>query len=330
MAARSGLGAQLAVAKETTYGTRVTPSRALPIVSEDLAENPEFFRSDALRAGQMARAANLHRRTTRQVEGTINMELLTEGMGWLFDMLHGNTVTPTAVSGSTLAKEQVHEIGLEAPWGKSLSIQVGRPGTGGVVHPFDYLGCKITEVSIECEAGGAVTVAATIDGQQEITDKNLVVATYETDAVPYVFPDVFLLIEGSPVENVRSLTWNISVPQNTERFHLGTSGLKDQPIANELVEITAEAVMEFNTMTDHNRFKDETEVELQAAMSGPEIESGNPYTVLLESPAVKQTSSGPAVEGPDVITASATFEILANGTDAPLTATLINTDTAVV
>ena len=165
MSQRSGLGAQLAVAKETTYGTRIAPTRAIPLVSETLTEEPEYHRSEALRAGQMARAANLHRRTTRQVEGSINLEWLTEGMGWILDMLHGNTVTPTKPGGATDAHEQIHDIGLEAPWGKSLTVQVGRPGIDGVTYPFDYLGCKITEVSIACEAGEGVTVELTIDGR---------------------------------------------------------------------------------------------------------------------------------------------------------------------
>lgn len=330
MAPRSGLGAQLAVAKEVTYGTRVAPTRALPITSEDLTENPEFFRSEALRAGQMARASNLHRKTTVQVGGSINMELLTEGMGWLFDMLHGNTVSVTTPGGATNARQQVHEIGLEAPWGKSLTCQVGRPGTDAVVRPFDYLGCKVTEVTIACEAGGAVTVVATIDGREEVTDQTLVVATYDADAEPFVFNDVALEIAGGPVTNARSITWKIGIPQNTERFHLGSDGKKDQPIANALVDITADAVLEFNSMADHNRFKNETLHSLMMRAEGDIIEAALPYYTELNAPCAKQVSSGPAVEGPDVITASASFEILANGTDAPVTAEIQNTDTAVV
>ncbi len=330
MASRSGLGAQLAVAKEATYGTRVPPSRAIPILSEDLAENPEFYRSEALRAGQMARASGLHRRTTVQVGGSINMELLNEGMGWLFDTLHGNVVTPSTPSGATLARKQVHAIGLEAPWGKSLTVQAGRPMTNGTIQPFDYLGCKITEVTIAVESGGAVTVEATIDGREEVTDQTLVVATYDADAAPYVFPDVSLEVAGAVPANAQSVTWKISVPQNTERFPLGSGGKKEQPIANALVDITAETVLEFESMADHNRFKNETRAAISTRMEGGIIEDALHYYADLSAPCAVQTSSGPAIEGPDVITASATFEILADGTNAPLTAELQNTDTAVI
>lgn len=330
MAPRSGLGAQLAVAKEATYGTRVAPTRALPIASEDLKEVPEYFRSEALRAGQMARASRLHRRTTKQVAGSINMELLNSGMGWLFDMLHGNVVTVTTPGGATLARKQVHAIGLEAPWAKSLSVQVGRPDVGGVVRPFDYLGCKVTEVQITCEKGGAVTVSPTIDGREEVTDQTLVVATYNATAEPYVFPDLHIFVAGSEALNAQSVTWKIGIPQNTERFNLGTDGKKKQPIANALVDITADVVFEFETMADHNRFKNEDLFSLRTTATGDIIEGALPFYTDLLAPCAKQVDSGPTVEGPDVITASASFEILADGTNAPLTAELQNTDTAVV
>lgn len=327
---RSGLGAQLAIAKESVYGTRVTPTRALPFTSEDLTETPEYHRSKGLRAGRMATAANLHRRVTKQAGGSINMELLTEGMGWIFDLLHGNAVTPSTPVGATNARKQVHEIGLVDPYGKSLSMQVGRPDVGNTTRAFDYLGCKITELGINCEKGGAVTVQATIDAREEKTDQTLVIAAFDSDAEPFVFPDVSLDLAGSPAGNAASVNWKIAIPQNTDRQLLGTSGLKKTPIANDLLDITAECVLEFETMADHNRFKNETLFALKTRFQGDIIEAALPYYCELNAPAVKQTSSGPVVEGPDIITQSCTFEILDNGTNVPLTAELQNTDTAVV
>lgn len=329
MTQRSGLGLQIAGAKESTYGTRVVPTKALAINDEDLKFDPEYFKSNALRAGQMARGHKLHRMTSKGVTGGFNMEWLLEGMGWLFDGLHGNAVTPTTPGGGTLSRKQVHDIGLEAPWGKSYSIQVGRPSIGGVTRPFDYVGCKITEMTIACEAGGAVTLAVTIDGRDEDTGQTLIVASYSANDMPYVFNDVLLKVAGAGLPNAKSITWKITIPQDTDRRNLGSSGLKEQPIANDLVDITADAVLEFDTLADHNRFKNETLFALATEMTGPIIEAAIPYSGKLLAPAAKQVSSGPAVQGPGVVTASASFEILANGTNAPLSVELVNTDTAV-
>ena len=40
-------------------------------------------------------------------------------------------------------------------------------------------------------------------------------------------------------------------------------------------------------------------------------------------------SSGPTVQGPDVITTDVSFEALANGTDAPLSIEYVTTDTTI-
>lgn len=332
MPLRSGLGAQIGVAKEETYGTYKAPTRFFQFDSESITLEKEFVRNQGLRAGRMAQAKNLHRATTRTVSGDFNTKLFDQGMGILFNLLHGNTVTPTKITGEEKSEEvykQTHAIGLTDPFGKSLTLQVGRPGTGGTIHPFSYLGCKIPAVSVSIEAQGEAMLAVTVDGQDEVTSESLASASYDADTLPFTFQEMAVKLGGETAANVRSITLNISIPQSTDRYHLGNSGKKDQPLANAFVELTADAELEFADLDDHNRFKNEEVVKLELLGTGAEIgEDGETFQANFTAPAAKQVSSGPTVQGGDIITQSVSFELLDNGSEAPLTFEYFSTDSA--
>lgn len=329
---RSGLGAQLGVVAEAEYGVFKAPTRFYPFESESLALEKQFNKSAGLRAGRLSQAQNLHRGTTRTAAGDFSMEFLDQGMGVLLNQLHGNAVTPAKVTGETkseLVYKQVHEVGLVDPFGKSLTVQVGRPDTANTTQPFSYLGCKVVEFKISIEAGGTAMVTVSVDGQDEVTSESLASASYDADALPYTFQQMVAKIGGEAVANVRSIDINIAIASNTERYHLGNSGVKDEPIANELLAVTADAELEFSSLADHTRYKNEEVVKLELLGTGAAIgEKGEKFEANFEGPACKQVSSSPTVEGPDVLTTDVSFEFLDNGTKAPFIATLFSTDSA--
>jgi hypothetical protein len=328
MAERSGVAAQIGVATEATVGTYKAPTRFFPFESESLTLTKEYIRSKGLRAGQLAQRQQSHIATTRSVSGDVSMEFFNEGMGILINLLHGETVTPTTITESTTGKKQLHKIGFNSPFGKALTAQVGRPDTGGVVRAFSYLGCKVLSAKIEVAQGGVTMITLSLDSKDEVTTESLASATYSTTAVPFTFNNCTAKIGGSEVANIQSITYNISVPMNTGRYNLGSAGTKLEPIINDLVSVTAEATLEFAGLTDHERFKKEEVVNLEAIALGAVIDAKATNTAKLITPAAKQVSSGPTVNGPDIITQSVSFECLANGTEAPLSIELINTDTA--
>jgi hypothetical protein len=326
---RSGLGAQLGVAAETKYGEFKVPTRYFPFESESLALDKTYVKSAGLRAGRMAQAQNLHRGTTRTVGGDFTMEFLDQGMGILLSLLHGNKVTPTKIEEKSKELfKQVHEIGLVDPFGKSLSVQVGRPDTANTVQPFSYVGCKLVEFKISIESGGTAMLTVTVDGKDELTSEALGEAAYDADALPFTFQQMVAKIKGEQVANVRSIEIGIALGQNTERFHLGNKGVKDEPIVNELLAVTADATLEFSGLTDHNRFKSEEVVKLELEGTGAELKEGDTFRADFEAPAAKQISSSPTVDGPDVLTTDVTFECLDSGTKAPLIVEYLSTDSA--
>lgn len=331
MAERSGIAAQLGIATEEEYGVYEAPATFLPFTSESLALTKEYIRSQGLRAGRLVQAKTLHLDTTRTVGGDVSLEFFNQGMGKLLNLLHGEEVAPAEIEGtSPKAYKQVHKVGLVSPFDKSLTLQVGRPDTGGTVRAFSYLGCKLVTASLAVESGGVTSLNLTFDGQDEDTGEALGEATYDTDAVPFTFQQVVAKVGGSEVANVRSITFNIEIPQSTDRYHLGNEGLKDQPIANELIAVTADATLEFSSLSDHERFTGASTAKLETIATGASIDSepATNFKATLTAPAAKQVSSSPTVQGPDIITQDVSFECLDNGTEAPLTIETVSTDSA--
>jgi hypothetical protein len=327
MAERSGIAAQLGIATEETYGTYKAPTTFLPFDNESLVLTPEYIRNASLRAGQLVQAQNLHIQTTKSAGGDISLPFLDKSMGKLLNLLTGSTVTPTEISESEGYKA-IFKVGEVSPYNKSATIQVGRPDVGGTVRAFSYVGCKATNLVLTVDAGGIGQLSVTVDAQDEKTGESLGEATYTSGAKPFPFNDWVVKLAGSESTNVRSFTLTVPIPQNTGRYNLGNSGLKDQPIANDLFGITIGASLEFASLADHERFTEETVVKFEAIATGEEIDAKADSKATVLAPAAKQVSSGPTVQGPDIIMQDVSFEVVANGTEAPLTIETISTDSS--
>ena len=328
MAHGSGLDAQLGIGNETTYGTRVAPTSFIPFESESLALTQEYIENQPLMSGVMVQPQGYHVSSTRTVEGSVEMLMFDRGLGKILNLLTGDTISVVTPNGATNARTATFPIGLTSPVGKSLSIQVGRPDTTGTVRPFDYIGCKITEATISVESGEAATLSLNVDGRDEKTDQTLATPTYSAAAKPFSFQNWGIDIGGNAAANVRSLTITIPLNMATDRYHLGNSGTKDEPLLNAQSEIAVSATLEFRSLADHSRFRNESVVALTATATGDIIESSTRYKAEIAIPAAKQVSSAPAVGGPDIVTSDVEFRALWNGTNAPMTITTTSTDTA--
>jgi hypothetical protein len=140
-------------AKESTYGTGVTPSRFLEFT------NPKPFAIDrgvkqgaGIRVG--SRVARSARRfmTTKQAQGDIEVELFSKGLGLALEACIG-AGTSTLVSGTTYQQNIVFADTLP-----SHTIQFGVPNATGTIRALTFAGCVVSS----WELGGAVGDIATL------------------------------------------------------------------------------------------------------------------------------------------------------------------------
>lgn len=333
----SGLDAQLGYKLETTWGTPVTVDRFVEFDEESLTWEPSWIEPSGLRVGTKFKRASRLVKSREGVGGSFSFQYATRNMGALVKAMLGSTVTtPTLVLGS--AYKQVHNPGDFL--GKSLTIQVGRPEPSGTVRAHTFEGCKVTGWEFGVSDNETARLTLTVDGQTEATATALAAATY-TSAEVFNFSQVTTFKTGGTVAGAteltvtggtavpgvaRSFTLTGSNPMHTERFGLGSAGLKSEQLENDVPTITGSIEAEWDRTTWYDAFKASTTTAIELKMEGSVISGTDRNTLHIVIPAVKFKASPFTVGGPDVVTGTVDFEVYSDETNAPLMWKIISAD----
>lgn len=326
----TGLDGFLGVASEATYGTFVAPTDFLEFDSEGLAVAPNYLTPTGLRDGRIMAPVDRHKETTRMAGGPISLKVPNKGFGEFLNLLHGESVAPVQ-QGGTAAHLQTHNIGTSRPNGKSASIQVGKPQSGGTVKAHSYLGCKVTQAVFACALNGDLTCETTIDARDEDRAQSLAVPSYPSDIGSYTFEQCDVTVAAvqvaSPGPQDFSLT--IPLPLATERFGMRRSALKAEPLLNDYVRPNLTFSAEYANDVLYDHFRDQDEVAIIIEFEGPEIAGGFNEMIRFTLSATKLVGATPGVEGPGILNQSVPVELYDNGTDVPLKIEYQTTDTAI-
>lgn len=315
MAIGSGLGAQIGIAPEVTYGTFVAPTQFIEFTKESLALKKTTAQSAGIAAGRLLPLSSRRVVTQRQASGTLEMEVTTKAMGALFQALMGTSVAPVQQA-TTDAYLQSHLLIDTA--GKSLTIQKGVPLTTGVVTRKNFIGCKIISAEFSCEVGGMLTASFEIDSKDCEETSVLAVATYPTMS-PFHFGQMAVKTGGYGAEVARSGVRKVSVkierPMAVERFYAGAAGLKAEPISNDQVKITGSIEMDYvDTVLDLLHTSDGA-TSLLWEFVGAEIAPTYNERFTVKLPAIRFDDAPPTVEGFDVVKPTLSFTGLDDGTN---------------
>ena len=308
----AGIEAQIGVAAESVYGTYVAPTRFYEFVSESLKYNIQRIESQGIRQGR--RTQHRWKAGTKSVSGDINMELVPQDMGLLLQHIIGDPVT-------TGSDPYTHTYtGLGAIDGKSMTIQVGRPDESGTVRPFNYLGCKFTEMQISCQAGQIATAKFSVYGREEQTSSGLASAAYDAELMPFVFTEGVLTVASTEIE-VKSVDYTINANLAVDRHRVGTSvGKPKKALVNGLAAISGTFVADFESLTNYNRYVNGTEATLTLAFN-----AGADGQLTITSN-VRFDGETPNVAGMELLELSQPF-VGTGTTDANvITTVLINSD----
>lgn len=328
MAVKSGIGASLGAAAETTYGTYVAPNHHWPFTSEDLRLAQEYVESGGLQAGVLSQNAGLVAQTTRRATGGFTLDAITKGLGLILNQLHGNTITLT---GSGAAKTQVHEVGKTAPDGKSLSVQVGVPDTTGTVQPKTVPGAVISAIEFNLEVGGIVTIQVSLEAQDLKWTETLSAPVYPSGFEVFGFRDSTLTIDGASVGScVKSARIRIEFPRKTDRYCLNGAGTPLEPITNDKIKVSGEYRVELTGTAQINAYLNATHRALKLRCLGKtDIATDTKAELTFDIADYVAKEGTPVVAGADVLEMDVPFDAYASGSTAPLTITYVSTDTAI-
>src|SRR5258708_8219444 len=214
-----------------------------------------------LKSGQAYNRASRTVQSRFDVNGDLTMEhtsgeaatAVADSMGFWWKYALGSAfTTPTLVS--TTAYRQIHTNGSKA--GQYLTCQVGRPQILSVtVQPFTYVGVKITDFEFSCSDNQIAQLKVTCDGRTELTTSpTLAAASYPTPNGLFSFANASIMTLGGTVSTTSGFTsisggtpvaslvngtpLTGSTPTNVDRYGLGNSGLKGEPIQNHIPTTT--------------------------------------------------------------------------------------------
>lgn len=310
MSAGTGLTSQLMIAKEATPGTYDTPDHSLEFLSENLQYTRERVWSNGLRVGRRMRTAWMP--GAYNVSGPTAVELTTDTQALLWEACIGGTVATTGSGPYT----HVFTPGALATY----TIQVGKSGSGGTTHPFNYLGCKAASWSLSCAAGEIPVLEIDWLGTGFETSSSLGTPSYAA-FTRLVFTQGVLSVASSEV-CVDSFTLSGNNGLNTQHKICATNPGGPTHREADFREVTGSFVADFADLTQFNRFRNSTE---NVAFSLV-FTSGSESVTLAGN--VEFDGTTPNIGGPGITKDNSDFTFYGSTDANALTVTVVNGDTA--
>lgn len=328
----AAVGAQNVVGtgEETTYGTAVTVDRFTEITGESLVRNNRTITSASFGNGGTRNLARGSRTALlgHDVTGNLDVEVSRTGFGRLIKHLLGGT--PTVVQqGATTAWLQTHTLGDLT--GKSLTIQKQlRDASNAEVESFTIAGSKLTSGEFTIANDNTLRASFGIDGRIVVTSTPPAAASY-ANLKTFHFGQAALKVAGSTVTTVLSearvrLDNNLKV----DRYGLGSSGTKAEPIDNGRPTVSGSVTAEFDTpVTFYDRFAAYSGHELILEFVGDVISGAFSETFRITVPEVRFSQATPTIGDEAVLTHQVTFDGFYNGSAAGVKIEYMSVDTAV-
>lgn len=332
MAIGSGLGSQLGFSAETTWGTRVAPTKFARAKTSSLTRTEQRQQGDGLQSGVMGALGAHFVETTEAGTGSFALDVTPTGIGLLLQALTGGTSTCTQQAAST-AYLQTHTLGGDL---KSLTVQSGVPYRGGTVYCEELTGAKMSSAEFSCDVSGILGATFNLDAKKWDNSQTLAAASYAAAPALPVFSGRHMAVKlgdfgsESAVTGVRSnsLTW--TNPMDTEDYTAGSTGFKSEQVRNGLVTISGTTTVDWTTGTK-TAFEDPRVANTLPSMVwefvGPIIVSTYAWALRFTLPGIALSGDSPSVGGPGEITVDYGWDWKYDGTNAP-TVTLMSTDTA--
>lgn len=301
-----GLKSQFGFAEETIFGTRVAPSRFLPIVSEGVVFDIVPVKSGAHRAAQRIMRDDGVRLGRKSAAGPVVLEMTETGLGLVVKHMVGAIATTQPDVGLSPTVFD-HTGTLGDLRGKSLTAQFGRDKRDNNVEAFEYPGAKIASWSIECAVDEVGKITLNLVAQDESTAQALGSATYSVgDVLTFVEGD--LTIGGTATE-LKSARLDGDNGIAVDDFALG-SQLRREPVESARREISGEFDADFVDLVAYNRFVNKTIAQIILKFEGDIIEDAFKFTFQVTANA-RFTGRTPTASSLDEIRQGLPFEVLA-------------------
>lgn len=356
MAFHSGLAYQMtSPVAESTYGVApaLTGAKFFTAPSETMKLEKTVVQGTSLWQNKQFPMAARRVPMAYKAGGSLPLELAARGLQqWLQPMFGSYGQTPATL---TLISSAVYGA-THAPGttdGSSFSFQIGKPTVDGVIEPFTYTGCKISEWEIACARNEIAKLNLTIVGRNELAGSWVdplsgsvpSLATYAEPAAAGVFTwiqgsvltggtvsttsGVTSVSGGTAAGNILSMSVKAARALDSERWFDGNAGFISEPVQNGLMAGSGEIDVEWLSTTGYlSAFQADTPVALQFLFTGPVIGGALHSLFELIIPEAYWDDGSPQVPGPQVVTQKLPFTFTDDNANNVVQATYQTLDTS--
>ncbi len=291
-----GSDSQFGFAEEAVWASGTpTIDKFIPFLSESLMLERNVVTTDSIR-GDTARS--IWREGAERVGGDLNVEVQPVGMYTLFKHALGRVSDAAGPSGA--GSHYAFDVYPSGGLPEGLRLEIGRSGAAG--GTFEYRGCKINQMVLNCSVGEPLTATFSFLGKDELTEQENPTAVGTISGLnPLTFDEGTITIDGVSQEVAGfSLTINNNLVEDKGalgsryRVAIPRSGFRD---------VTGTLNLEFDNLTMYNRYTGGTETGLKLSFTSDDLIGGGTQAHVLEidCPRIIFTGTTPVVGGPDLI-----------------------------
>lgn len=274
-------------AKEASFGTALAPTRWVEFT------NPAPFKPTlGLKQGAGIRPGRRVARSARRVKtllgasGPINIELFSKGLGGLWELLTGSSVS-TLVSGSTY--QQSHKLADTLP---SACWQFGAPNAAGTIIAHTFPGAVCDSWELAGAVGDIVMLNTAWDARELNTAQAYASPSYPAGGSLYLVQDASLYsgtvtpptnnalantASATPITSVKSFKLAVNNGLVKDRYFANVGGKKGLQLPGTR-QITGEIVREYSTNATRDAWLDQSEATLVIR-----LETATPLSVGVET-----------------------------------------------
>jgi hypothetical protein len=312
----SGFDSRVAVSTaESTYGTRIAPTRFIPLTAEDLGFTFNRYFSPAIGTGMWSRPSIV---TTKVGSGSLSGDVPTVGFGFLLNYLNGNTNTPVQ-QGATTA--YLTTFNLDTPPSKSFSAQVQMPPvTSSTLLPHDMVGIMMGGITFSWSAGGVLSYSIPTVYQNLTLAETLVTYVAPSAYDLLSFSGGLLTVGGVTEANIiGDGSIEIAYPLRDDAFALGTGGTIAKPVITDKPTASGSFTADFNNNDNINRVVNNTSGDVVLKFTSTVLAgTGHFFYVEITLADCVFTTQRPTVAGGGPVQQNVTFTSASSTGDFPV------------
>lgn len=296
-----GLGSGWSLAKETTYGTLATPTRALPFISEGLKLDRKTIDSLTLKGGNYLPTSDSWRHSVRAAAGQVQTLLYGSGAGLLWQAMLGGVTT-------TGAGPYTHTFAVtKAVPSYSMDVTIGEIGASA--YRKTLLGAKVDAWEVALATEQNATLGLDWIAQDLVAAIGALRGSYPANQKAYNFADGAVSGAGLPAGVIQSIKLRGNNNLKKDLYGLGFTTLRE-PERNGRMQITGEMEVTVDgTLTNWNLWANAAELALVLTLTL----GSNVLTITMN---VRVDEYNPAVAGEQMQMTTIPFTVIAASTDA--------------